>query len=92
MAMENSNECARTWLEVDYQKYSSPFNFKTCSYKKEKEGLNDEDRCDKCKAPFDTITLIYNNALCSSCAYPFLIDQSEVSMNLADFNNHFSKS
>jgi hypothetical protein len=101
MAMENSNECVRTWLEVAtnglndslYYQKPSPFNFKTPSFisKKEKESLNDEDRCDECKAPFDTITLIQNNALCSTCAYPFIIDQSEVYMNLADFNNHLVK-
>jgi len=79
MAMGNSNECVRTWLAP------------CCRSNKEKEGLNDEDRCDECKAPFDTITLIHNSALCSSCSYPFLIDQSEVSMNLADFNNHLVK-
>lgn len=101
MAMENSNECVRTWLEVSknglndslyYQTHSS-FNFKTpsCKSKKEKEVLNDEDRCDQCKEPFDTITLVQNNALCSSCSYPFIIDQSQVSMNLADFNNHLVK-
>ena len=99
--MENSNECVRTWLEVSknglndslyYQTHSS-FNFKTpsCKSKKEKQVLNDEDRCDQCKEPFDTITLVQNNALCSSCSYPFIIDQSQVSMNLADFNNHLVK-
>jgi len=92
MAMENSNKSVRTWLEVannGYQTHSPKISYR---YKKEKEVLNDdEDRCDECKVPVDTITLIHNNALCSNCAYPFLIYQSEVSMNLTDYNNHLEK-
>ena len=55
------------------------------------DGLNDEDRCDKCNEPFDTITIIRKNALCSSCAYPDLMVRSELSMNLTSFNNHLEK-
>ena len=78
----------RTWLEVFkhglylddclFFETHSPmisFDFKPplrrC--KKEKEGLNDEDRCESCKQPFDTITFQRKNeyckeAVCSSCA------------------------
>ena len=53
--------------------------------------LNDEHACDECKEPFDTITIIRKNALCSSCAYPVLMLRSERSMNLTSFNNHLEK-
>jgi len=53
--------------------------------------LNDEHRCDECKEPFDTITIIRKNALCSTCAYPVLMYRSELTMNLTYFNNHLEK-
>ena len=55
------------------------------------EGLNDEYRCDECNKTFDTITFIRKNALCSTCAYPVLMNRSELTMNLTYFNNHLEK-
>lgn len=64
--------------------------------KKEKEGLNDEDRCESCKEPFDTITFQRKNeyckeAVCSSCAYYSRVDRLERTSNLRDLNNHLVK-
>ena len=101
----------RTWLEVFknglylddvffYQTHLPlvQFDFKPTSYryKKEKEGLNDEDRCDQCKEPFDTITFQTKNntskeAVCSSCAYPSRMDQLDRSAHLMNINNHLEK-
>ena len=101
----------RTWLEVFknglylddvffYQTHLPlvQFDFKPTSsyrYKKEKEGLNDEDRCDQCKEPFDTITFQTKNntkeAVCSSCAYPSRMDQLDRSAHLMNMNNHLEK-
>jgi hypothetical protein len=71
------------------------FDFKPTFHrcKKEKEGLNDEDRCESCKKPFDTITFQRKNkdckeAVCSSCIYPSKIQISEMSKNL---NNHLEE-
>ena len=99
-----------TWLEVfmnglfldDFLFYqtnlpSIRFDFKPTSYrcKKEKEGLNDEDRCDQCKQPFDTITFQTKNntkeAVCSSCAYPSRMDRLDRSAHLMNMNNHLEK-
>jgi len=62
------------------------FDFKPTFHrcKKEKEGLNDEDRCESCKKPFDTITFQRKNkdckeAVCSSCVYPSKIHLFEMS-------------
>lgn len=55
------------------------------------EDLNDEHRCDECNELCDTITFIRKNVLCYSCAFPYLMDKSEISMNLTDFNNHLEK-
>jgi DNA-directed RNA polymerase subunit RPC12/RpoP len=55
------------------------------------EGMNYEYRCDECNEPFDTITIIRKNALCSTCAYPILMDRSHFTMNLTYFNNHLEK-
>jgi hypothetical protein len=100
----------KTWLDVfmhklpldDYFYYQShkpniSFNFKNISrpMRKKKEGLNDEDRCDQCKEPFDTITFQTKNtrkeAVCSSCAYPSRMEQLERSAYLRDINNHLEK-
>ena len=64
--------------------------------KKEKEGLNDEDRCESCKEPFDTITFQRKNeyskeAVCSSCAYYTSVDRLERTSNLRNLNNHLVK-
>ena len=74
------------------------FDFKPASYryKKQKEGLNDEDRCESCKKPFDTITFQRKNAyskeaVCSSCAYIGRINRLERIFNLTDLNNHLVK-
>jgi hypothetical protein len=74
------------------------FDFKPPSYrfKKEKEGLNDEDRCESCKQPLDTITFqrkneYGNEAVCSSCAYIGRINRLERIFNLTDLNNHLVK-
>ena len=74
------------------------FDFKPPSYrcKKEKEGLNDEDRCESCKEPFDTITFQRKNkdckeSVCSTCAYYGRINRLERSLTLTDFNNHLVK-
>jgi len=84
-----------------YQTYTPPsirFDFKpSSSYRcmKEKEGLNDEDRCESCKEPFDTITFQTKNnckeAVCSSCAYPSRMDQLDRSAYLMNINNHLEK-
>ena len=62
---------------------------------RKKEGLNDEDRCDQCKEPFDTITFQTNNtskeAVCSSCAYPSRMDRLDRSAHLMNMNNHLEK-
>lgn len=101
----------RTWLEVfkndlfldDVFFYQTHlpyirFDFKPSSYrcKKEKEGLNDEDRCESCKEPFDTITFQTKNdsckeAVCSSCAYPSRMERIDRSAYLMDINNHVNK-
>ena len=64
--------------------------------KKEKEGLNDEDRCESCKEPFDTITFQRKNeyskeAVCSSCAYYSQIKLFETSKILKSLKNHLSE-
>ena len=64
--------------------------------KKEKEGLNDEDRCESCKEPFDTITFQRKNeyckeAVCSSCAYYSGIKLFETSKILKSLKNHLSE-
>lgn len=64
--------------------------------KKEKEGLNDEDRCESCKEPFDTITFQRKNeyckeAVCSSCAYYSRIKLFETSKILKSLKNHLSE-
>lgn len=55
------------------------------------EGMNYEYRCDECNKPFDTITIIRKNAVCSTCAYPILMYRSDLTMNLTNFNNHLEK-
>jgi hypothetical protein len=100
-----------TWLEVAkhgldldtyfyFQTHSPtiPFDFKPSlrRYKKEKERLNDDDRCESCKHPFDTITFqrkneYGNEAVCSSCAYIGRINRLERALNLEDINNHLVK-
>lgn len=100
-----------TWLEVFkhglylddclFFETHSPtisFDFKPPFHrcKKEKEGLNDEDRCDSCKEPFDTITFQRKNehskeALCSSCAYYSRISRLERTSNVRVINNHLVK-
>ena len=74
------------------------FDFKPPSYrfKKAKEGLNDEDRCESCKQPLDTITFqrkneYGNEAVCSSCAYIGRINRLERAFNWTDINNHLLK-
>ena len=77
----------KTWLDVFLHKlpiddclyYQShrpniSFNFKNIPSRpiREKEGLNNEDRCDYCKAPFDSISFRSKKdgskyALCSVC-------------------------
>jgi hypothetical protein len=100
-----------TWLDIvkhglpldDYfffQTHSPTISFdfkpRFFRYKKEKEGLNDEDRCESCNQPFDTITFQRKNkdckeAVCSSCAYSSRLDCLERSFNLKDLNNHLVK-
>ena len=97
-----------TWLEVFkhglylddclfFQTHSPTisFDFKPPLHrcKKEKEGLNDEDRCESCKEPFDTITFQRKNeyckeAVCSSCAYYSGIKLFETSKILKSLKNH----
>jgi hypothetical protein len=74
------------------------FDFKPTFHrcKKEKEGLNDEDRCESCKRPLDTITFQRKTkdckeAVCSSCAYYGRFNRLERLSNLTDFNNHLVK-
>lgn len=79
----------RTWCEVllhglpldDYFYYQThrpniSFDFKYIPSRprREREELNDEDRCDSCKNPFDSITFKSKkdgskDALCSECMY-----------------------
>ena len=100
-----------TWLEVFkhglylddclfFQTHSPTisFDFKPPYHrcKKEKEGLNDEDRCESCKEPFDTITFQRKNehakeAVCSSCAYYSGIKLFETSKILKSLKNHLSE-
>jgi len=97
-----------TWLEVtkhglDLDKYfyfqtHSPtisFDFKPSfrRCKKEKEGLNDDDRCESCKQPFDTITFQRKNeytkeAVCSSCAIQSRINFFEMLKTVRSLENH----
>ena len=100
----------KTWLEVflhklpldDYFYHQShkpniSVKFKNISPRpmRKKEGLNDEDRCDQCKEPFDTITFQTNNtskeSVCSSCAYPSRMDRLDRSAHLMNMNNHLEK-
>ena len=101
----------KTWVDVfkhglfldDYFFFQThrptiSFDFKTTSYrcKKEKEGLNDEDRCESCKQPFDTITFQRKNkdckeAVCSTCVYPSKIQIFEMSKNLKSLINHLEE-
>jgi hypothetical protein len=74
------------------------FDFKPTFHrcKKEKEGLNDENRCESCKKPFDTITFQRKNkdckeAVCSSCVYPSKIHLFEMSKNLKSLINHLEE-
>jgi hypothetical protein len=97
-------EVAKHGLDIDtyfyFQTHSPtiPFDFKPSlrRCKKEKEGLNDDDRCESCKQPFDTITFqrkneYGNEAVCSSCAYIGRINRLERAFNLTDINNHLVK-
>ena len=97
-------EVAKHGLDIDtyfyFQTHSPtiPFDFKPSlrRCKKEKEGLNDDDRCELCKQPFDTITFqrknqYENEAVCSSCAYIGRIKRLETSLHLASINNHLVK-
>ncbi len=88
----------KTWRDVfihklpldDYFYHQShkpniSFHFKNISRPvRKKEGLNDEDRCDQCKEPFDTITFQTKNgckeAVCSTCAYPSRMEQLDRSL------------
>ena len=101
----------KTWLDIakhglpldDYfffQTHSPTisFDFKPTFHrcKKEKEGLNDEDICESCKKPFDTITFQRKNkdckeAVCSSCVYPSKIQLFEMSKILKSLINHFEE-
>jgi len=97
-------EVAKHGLDIDtyfyFQTHSPtiPFDFKPSlrRCKKEKEGLNDDDRCESCKQLFDTITFqrkneYVNEAVCSSCAYIGRINRLERAFNLTDINNHLVK-
>jgi len=95
----------KNWCEVlkhglpldDYLYYQThcpklSFGYKTSTrrQRKHKEGLNDEERCDMCRNPLDTMTFVtrqgQKKVYCSECSHEY--DNNNILDDIIDMQNH----